>query len=141
MKQNEMFDPFAMMQRAFPASSAFGAAARQNATGFWTAQEKLLEYMEEFAEGWFARRHEGTRSALAAAGEMAKADTPFDAMREYQKWAAGSFERVAQDCIACQKELLEMGRLTMQPIVQAAESTAEAGAEATQRTPSRARAA
>jgi hypothetical protein len=141
MKQSEMFDPFAMMQRAFPVSSAFSAAVRQNMTNFWTAQEKLLECMEEFAEGWFARRHEGTRSALAAANEIVKAESPFDAMREYQKWTNGSFERVAQDCIACQKQLVEMGRVTAQPIVQAAESTAEAGAEAAQRAPSRARAA
>lgn len=140
MKQT--FDPFAMMQRAFPASSAFSAAARQNATNFWSAQEKLLECMQEFAEGWFERRHEGTRSALAAASEITSAETPFEAVREYQKWAAGSFERIARDGIECQKQLMEMARLAVQPAMQAAEGTAEAGSETLQRQhTSRARAA
>ncbi|MCC6948069.1 MAG: hypothetical protein IT539_09925 [Bradyrhizobiaceae bacterium] len=141
MRQTDMMDPFAIMQRTFPASQAFNVAARQNATSFWSVQQKLLECMEEFAEGWFERRHDGARSALAAASEMAKAETPFDAMREYQKWAVGSFERVVQDGIACQKQWMEYGRLAVQPIAQAAENTAEASSEATQRQHSRARAA
>jgi hypothetical protein len=142
MKQSDLIDPFAMMQRAFPASSTFNAAARQGASNFWTAQEKFLDCMEEFAEGWFERRHDGTRSALAAASEICRAETPFEAMREYQKWATGSFERILQDGIACQKQLVEMGRLSMQPLALAAENVeSDAGHEPTQRQHARARAA
>lgn len=141
MRQSELTDPFAIMQRAFSGSPAFNSTARQYAVNFWNAQEKVLECMHEFAEGWFERRQEGTRSALAASNEMAKAETPFDAFREYQKWATGSFERVVQDGIACQKQFLEICRLTAQPVVQAAESASEAASETVQRPQSRAKAA
>jgi hypothetical protein len=42
-------------------------------------------------------------------------------MREYQKWAIGSFERVLQDGLAVQQQLIELGRLGAEPIAHAAE--------------------
>jgi hypothetical protein len=145
MKDAESFDPFAMMQRVIPASSALNAATRQNAANFWEAQEKLLGCMEEFTSGWFQRRHVGTQSALESARDICSAESPFDALREYQKWAIGSFERVMRDGLACQKQLIEIGRLSAQPIAQAAENVraAENVAESApvQRPHSRARAA
>lgn len=142
MKQSELFDPFAMLQRTFPASAAFSAATRQGATNFWAAQEQLLDGMENFATGWFERRREGTQSALAAARDMCEAESPFDALREYQKWAAGSLERVMQDGVACQKQMVELGRLSLEPVAQAAEhARGESTSESTPRQHSRARAA
>jgi hypothetical protein len=145
MKEAEAFDPFAMMQRVIPASSALNAATRQNAANFWEAQEKLLGCMQEFANGWFERRHVGTQSALVSARDICNADSPFDALREYQKWAIGSLERVMQDGLACQKQLIEIGRLGTQPLVQATENVraTESAAEPApaHRSQSRARAA
>jgi len=34
---------------------------------FWENQETALEDLKEFADGWFARRHEGLQAALEAA--------------------------------------------------------------------------
>jgi hypothetical protein len=140
----DAFDPFAMMQKAFPASSAFNAASRQTATSFWQAQEKLLESMQDLADGWFERRHAGTEAALASARRICDADTPFEAIREYQKWAIGSFERILQDGLAGQKYVVELTRLSTEPVsesVEKARQAAEAPAEVLHRTQARARAA
>ena len=142
MKQSELFDPFAMMQRTFPTSAAFSAATRQGAANFWAAQERLLDGMEDFATEWFERRRIGTRSALASARDMCEAETPFDALREYQKWATGSLERVMQDGAACQKQLVEFGRLGLEPPAQTDESArSEPASEHAPRQHSRVRAA
>jgi hypothetical protein len=143
MKDSGTFDPFAVMQRAFSPTSALNEAARQNTESFWDAQDKFLKSMEEYANGWFERRHVGTNEALAATRQMCEAATPFDAMREYQKWAIGSFERAMQDGLACQKHLADMNRLGAQPFEKAAESVrAEAAStESAQKQSARARAA
>lgn len=122
MKESGTFDPFVIMQRGFPPASALTAMVRQNSGNVLDAQEKLLDSMQQFANGWFERRYIGTREALACARQMCDAETPFDAMREYQKWAIGNFERVVQDSAACQKHMIDAGRVGAQPLVQAAET-------------------
>jgi hypothetical protein len=141
MKENGTFDPFQVMQRAFPASPGLSAATKQNASVYWEAQDKLLDSMEELVTGWFERRHVGTQEALAAARQACEAETPFDAMREYQKWAIGSFERMIQDGFAAQKHFLEFGRVSTQPIAKAAETARSEASEVVQKAHSRARAA
>lgn len=140
MKENGTFDPFQIMQRAFP-SAGLAAAARQNASSFWDAQDKVLDSMEELFNGWFERRHVGTREALAAARQVCDAESPFDAMRECQKWAIGSFERVMQDSFAVQKHFLEFGRIATQPIAKAAETARTEANEVAHKIQPRARAA
>jgi hypothetical protein len=141
MKENGTFDPFQVMHRAFSPSPGLAAAAKQNASSFWDAQDKLLDSMEELVNGWFERRHVGTQEALAAARQVCDAESPIDAMREYQKWAIGSFERVMQDSFAAQKHLLEFGRVTTQPVAQAAETARTETNEVAHKAQSRARAA
>jgi hypothetical protein len=120
MASDENIDPFQAMQRAFSPSFGFGPALRENAAGFWTNQAKILASMEDYANGWFQRRHTGTEEAINSARQICDAATPAEAMREYQRWAIGSFERVVQDGLAYQQQLIELGRLGSEPLAQAA---------------------
>jgi hypothetical protein len=122
MTANGNYDPFQAVQRAFSPSFGFGPALRENAAGFWTNQAKILASLEDYANGWFQRRHAGTEEALISARQICDAANPLDAMREYQKWAIGSFERVLQDGLAVQQQLIELGRLGAEPIAHAAET-------------------
>jgi hypothetical protein len=79
------------------------AAAEENVRCFWNMQNKILDSMEKFANGWFERRHVGTRAALEAAQRMCKAQTPVDLAREYQDWISGAFQRLMADGYACQQ--------------------------------------
>jgi len=143
MKESSAFDPFAIMQRGFPPASVLTTLIRQNAGNLLSAQEKFLENMQQFADGWFERRHVGAKEALACTRQICDADSPFEAMREYQKWAIGSFERAVQDGAAMQKHMIDVGRAGAPPLVQAAETmrSEAAAVEAEQRPQSRARAA
>jgi hypothetical protein len=141
MKESGTFDPFQAMQRVFPASPGLAAAAKQNASSYWEAQDRLLDSVEELVNGWFERRHVGTREALTTARQICDAESPFEAMREYQKWALGSFERVMQDGVAAQKHLIELGRVSTQPFVKAAETARAEAGEVAQKVQTRARAA
>jgi hypothetical protein len=79
------------------------AALQDNVRNFWDIQDKVLDAMENFANGWFERRHVGTHTALEAAQRMCKAQTPVDLVREYQEWVGGAFQRVMADGFACQQ--------------------------------------
>jgi hypothetical protein len=79
------------------------AAVEENVRCFWNIQNKILESMENFANGWFERRHVGTRAALEAAQRMCKAQTPVDLTREYQDWISGAFQRLMADGYGCQQ--------------------------------------
>jgi len=79
------------------------AAVEENVLCFWNIQNKILDSMENVANGWFERRHVGTRAALEAAQRMCKAQTPVDLAREYQDWISGAFQRLMADGYACQQ--------------------------------------
>jgi hypothetical protein len=79
------------------------AALRDNVRSFWDIQDKVLDAMENLANGWFERRRVGTHAALEAAQRMCKAQTPADLVREYQDWVGGAFQRVMADGVACQE--------------------------------------
>jgi hypothetical protein len=49
---------------------------------FWKNQEKALEGLKEFAEGWFDRRHKGMHAALEAAQRIGDAEKPSDILQE-----------------------------------------------------------
>jgi hypothetical protein len=142
MRDSDFYDPFEIIQRGFLPSSRLRDAARANAAEFWSAQEKILEAMQDQAAHWFQRRHAGTQAALSTAQQMCLADSQLDAMREYQKWAAGAFERLLQDGLEYQKQVLAMSRLFAQPLVSGEARMADAAsAEARQRMPARPKAA
>ena len=76
---------------------------------FWENQETALEDLKEFADGWFARRHEGMQAALEAAKHIGDAQTPSDVLREYQNWLTREAELIAEDGKAYQQEVLRAG--------------------------------
>ena len=55
------------------------AALADNVRRFWDTQDRLLDNMEKFANGWFKRRHMGSHAAHEAAQRMCTARTPEDA--------------------------------------------------------------
>ena len=73
---------------------------------FWENQETALEGLKEFADGWFARRHDSTQAALEAAKRIGDAATPPDVFREYQNWLGRAMELVAEDGKAYQQQML-----------------------------------
>jgi hypothetical protein len=79
------------------------AALVDNVRRFWDTQDKLLDNMEKFANGWFKRRHIGSHAAHEAAQRMCTAQNPEDLGREYQEWVTGAFQRAADDGLACQQ--------------------------------------
>src|SRR3979411_1380101 len=83
---------------------------------FWENQETALEDLKEFADGWFARRHEGMQAALEAAKYIGDAETPSDILREYQNWLTREMELLAEDGRAYQQQVLRAGaRLSPRP--------------------------
>ena len=77
---------------------------------FWEKQAELLDDMQVFADGWFERRHAGTKAALEASQRMCGASTPLACLGEYQKWMAGALVRVMADGSAFQNEIRESCR-------------------------------
>jgi hypothetical protein len=97
---SDMTQQWEAMQRMMrPGSDAL----QDNVRCFWNIQGKLLDIMENFADGWFERRHVGTHAALEAAQRMYNARTGVDLAREYQEWVSGAFQRVMADGFACQQ--------------------------------------
>lgn len=106
MKSLNVTEQLNAMQRMFLPTSEMSEAMRKNACSFWENQDKILDAMQVFADGWFERCHAGTHSALEAAQRMCKAETPVDLVREYQEWASGAFQRLMADGLACQQECM-----------------------------------
>lgn len=99
---------------------------RKNACAFWENQDKILDAMQTFADGWFERRHAGTHAALEAAQRMCKAGTPVDLVREYQEWANGALQRVMADGLACQQQFMAVAGAARQPLAASDEKDSEA---------------
>lgn len=138
MKFSEASFPFNFAQAAFEPSAGFRNSMRQSATNFWHGQDQVLEAMEDYANGWFERRHVGTQAALDAAQQIISATTPVEAMRAYQRWALGSFERMFNDGLSCHKQLMSMGSLMAPPLSPSGDkSEAETRAESRQKAQSR----
>ena len=98
---NNTTQPLEAMQRMMFVPDS--AALQDNARCFWDVQDKVLDAMQNFANGWFERRHVGTHAAVKAAQRMCKAQTQVDLVREYQDWVGGAFQRVMGDGVACQE--------------------------------------
>lgn len=105
MKSVNVTDELNAMQRMFLPSD-LSEAMQKNACGFWENQDKILDAMQAFANGWFERRHTGTRAALESAQRMCKAQTPVDLAREYQDWASGALQRIMADGLDYQRQFM-----------------------------------
>jgi hypothetical protein len=76
---------------------------------FWENQETALEDLKKFADGWFARRHDGMQAALEAAKHIGDAETPSDILREYQDLLKREMELFMEDGKAFQQQVLRAG--------------------------------
>ena len=76
---------------------------------FWENQETALQALQEFANGWFARRQKSTQAALEAAKHIGDAETPSDILREYQDLLKREMELFAEDGKAYQQQVLRAG--------------------------------
>jgi hypothetical protein len=102
----------------------------RNAREFWTSQDKILDNLQDVANGWFARRHAGTQAALDAAQRMCRAATPAELLLEYQTWVMGAWERVVADVVACQGCGIAIERLMGGPLASSVDQAAVAIGEA-----------
>src|SRR5215510_3691189 len=94
-----------MMQNAFLPTSAISPTLGDNARRFWEMQDKILDNMQAFSNGWFERRHTGTHSAYETAQRMCGTNTMVDMIQVYQDWARGAFERIMADGLSCQQQI------------------------------------
>lgn len=101
------------LQQAFGACEPYRAAFSENCVTFWRGQDKILDSMQEFAAGWFTRRHEAARSGIETAQRAGAVHSPADAMRELQNWMTGSMQRMTADGVACQKHLMTVAECTL----------------------------
>ncbi len=108
MERDNVTKVYESMQSMLQPMAQDAAAASSRARDFWRGQQKVLDSMQAFAGGWFERRQTGTRAALEAAQRICAAKTPVDAAREYQEWANGSLQRMADDGLALQREMMEI---------------------------------
>lgn len=106
MKTANVTEQLNAMQRMFLPTSDISDTLRKNAGSYWEDQDKVLDAMQTFANGWFERRHAGTHAALEAAQRMCKAETPVELLREYQGWVSGAFQRLMTDGLACQQQCM-----------------------------------
>lgn len=100
------------MMKALQAPTPWRTMTEEGWLQFWRGQDVVLTCMEEFAEGWFRRRHTATATALDTALRCCEAKTPLDIAREMLTWSMGSAGRIVEDGLACQKCCLELARLT-----------------------------
>lgn len=114
------------MQALFKPSPIALQAFQDGANRFWSAQEQMLDAMQEFAEGWLQRRHEGTRAAAEVAQRMCRTENPVDLFKEQQEWMNGAIQRLMADGVACQKEWVLITSLAVQPLNGAGKDAEEA---------------
>lgn len=116
MKGINVTEQITAMQKMFLPTSAVADTLRENACCFWQNEDKALDSMQSFTNGWFERRHTGTHAALEAAERMCKAETPIEFLREYQDWLNGAIGRVSSDGLACQQHLMAVAGAFWQPL-------------------------
>ena len=86
--------------------SPISQTLKANVSRFWEGQDAMLDAMQIYEQGWFERRHAGTKAALEVAKRMCEAATPATLLIEYQIWIAGVLGRVIADGADCQRELV-----------------------------------
>jgi len=105
MKTTDFVEQWYSMQKAFLPPPEILASSKENARRFWESQERILDNMRAFANGWFERRHMGALSAREAAERMWGNGTVPGVIQAYQDWAHGTFERMMADGFSCQQQI------------------------------------
>jgi len=112
MKENQNTKESEAIQQAFEAFAPLRSAWDANWAIYWRSQGKILGHMQEFARGWFERRHEATKTALELTESLGEANSPNEIMQKVQAWMAGSAQRIAADGLACQKYFVALTGLS-----------------------------
>jgi hypothetical protein len=129
-------------QNAFLPTSVIPATFGENARNFWEVQDKILDNMQAFSNGWFERRHTGTHSACEAAERMCVTNTMVDLVQAYQDWTRGVYERMMADGIACQQQIIAAtGALASPPLAPSASEKAAEPAQSQTKAPTRSKTA
>src|SRR5215510_5752896 len=105
MKTTDFLEQWYSMQKAFLPTPEILASSKENVRRFWESQERILDNMQAFTNGWFERRHMGTLSARQAAERMCGTETIAGLIQAYQDWARGTFERIMADGLSCQQQI------------------------------------
>jgi hypothetical protein len=115
------------MQKAFLPPPEILASSKENALRFWENQERILDNMQAFANGWFERRHMGALSACKAAERMCGTESIVGLIQVYQDWARGTFERIMADGLSCQHQIFAAtSALTSPPLAPSVNEKKEA---------------
>jgi hypothetical protein len=134
-------DPSEAMQRMFAPLMAINDTASHHLQRFWKNQDKILHSMQELTQGWFARRHKATETALKTVSTISDSAAPVDMLQECQTWMMSSVERVIADGVACQKHLLNVTEAFVAQLPLETGKAAVAPTQLTQSAPRRAEAA
>jgi hypothetical protein len=91
--------PVTQTMPVFRASSTMLPIAGRPFDHFWQVQDAFLVEGQAFAQRWFARRHEATRSAMQAVRDTLAdgAGRPTETAAVLSDWQRHSWERVAED--------------------------------------------
>jgi hypothetical protein len=112
------------MQQALGAFAPFRDTMGASWENYWRQQDKILGSMEEFAQGWFERRHQAARAALTATRRCYEANSPTELVREMQGWTIGTMQRMAHDGLACQAHMMKVAEVATPPAVREAAASA-----------------
>ena|SRR5262245_35684815 len=143
MKTTNFVEQWSSMQKMYLPTPEISAPLRENVRRFWEMQDKILDNMQAFSNGWFERRHTGTHSAYETAQRMCGTNTMVDMIQVYQDWARGAFERIMADGLSCQQQIFAAtSALTSPPSAPSVSEKKEAEPVRSEaRTPARSKAA
>jgi hypothetical protein len=127
MKPTDFVEQWYSMQKAFLPTPEISASFKDNSRRFWESQERILDNMQAFANGWFERRHTGALSAREAAERMCGTETIVGLVQAYQDWARGTFDRIIADGLSCQQQIFAAtSALTSPPLAPSVNEKKEA---------------
>ncbi len=116
MSDQEINAPLETMRKVFAPPPATLDAVEQGAARFWFIQDRVLDAMQEFTEGWIKRRHDGAQAAAQSTQRLCRAQNPLEFVREQQEWFAGAAQRLATDGAECQKQWAQVASLMFAPM-------------------------
>lgn len=115
-------DPFEYWRRALHLDS-MPELLKTGGREFWRNQDHVVDCLENLSRDWFERRHQATRAAQDVLVKMRAAGNPIDAVREYQQWASGAFDRLMSDAAALQQFGTVVGAALFEPVSSPLESS------------------
>ncbi|MBL8839628.1 MAG: hypothetical protein JNL66_25455 [Alphaproteobacteria bacterium] len=101
------FDGFAQL---FGDGTALRSTLNAQADGFWRTQGEILGNLQTLSRAWFERRRAGTEAAMETAQTMCSCGNPADAALAYQRWLAGSMERLTADAVETQAQMIKLSQ-------------------------------